>query len=277
MPEGDTIVRAARTLHKALAGQIVTRFDSVYPALTRIDHDTPLAGRIVEAVSARGKHLLMAFSGGLTLHTHMRMHGSWHIYRPGERWQRPHRDMRLLVETAPFVAVGFNVPVAELLTAEQLARHAPLQSLGPDLANPAFDQHEVLRRLRVHNQDTLEQLLLNQRIAAGVGNVLKSEALFLAGLDPFLRGVDISDDQLLHLVQIASRLIVANVLTREATLSPATGRRTTSSLNPDEKLWVYGRGGRPCRRCGTPVRSRAAGLDARLTYWCPVCQGAPSA
>src|SRR5262245_12739796 len=123
MPEGDTIFRAARTLHRALAGKVVTRFESVYPALTRVADDHPVVGRQIESVAARGKHLLMAFSGDLTLHTHMRMNGSWHIYRVGERWQRPARDMRVVVGTTEFVAVGFNVPVAELLTARQLARH----------------------------------------------------------------------------------------------------------------------------------------------------------
>ncbi|MEO8137103.1 MAG: DNA-formamidopyrimidine glycosylase family protein, partial [Betaproteobacteria bacterium] len=113
MPEGDSIFRTAQTLHRALAGQLITRFESAYPALTRGDYDRPLKGRVVEAVVSRGKHVLMTFSGDLVLHTHMRMHGSWHIYRPGERWRRPRRDMRVLVETERYVAVGFNVPVAE--------------------------------------------------------------------------------------------------------------------------------------------------------------------
>src|SRR6478736_2152729 len=133
MPEGDTIFRAARTLHRALAGQEVVRFESVLPALTRVHDDSPVTGRVVESVTAAGKHLLMRFSGGLLLRTHMRMNGSWHIYRPGERWQRPARDMRVLVATGDFVAVGFNVPVAEFLTARNLLRHKELQALGPDL------------------------------------------------------------------------------------------------------------------------------------------------
>src|SRR6185295_9025186 len=128
MPEGDSIFRAARTLHRALAGSRVTRFESALPALNRIDDDRPLAGRTIESVSARGKHLLMTFSGDLVLRTHMRMNGSWHIYRPGERWRRPARDMRVLVETARFVVVGFNVPVAELLTGRELSRHRELEA-----------------------------------------------------------------------------------------------------------------------------------------------------
>lgn len=276
MPEGDTILRAARTLNRALAGQVVTRFESVYPALTRIDHDRPLAGRRVEAVTSHGKHLLMALSGDLVLHTHMRMHGSWHIYRPGERWQRPARDMRLLLATVPFIAVGFGIPVAELLTSRELAVHPTLQALGPDLADPSFDAGEVLRRMRAHAHDTLEETLLNQRVAAGVGNVLKSEALFLAGLHPFIHAADVDDDRLLGLMQTAARLIVSSLATRDTTLSPARGRRTTNGLNPGEKLWVYRRRGKACRRCGTPIRAKAAGRDARLTYWCPACQPAPA-
>ena len=136
MPEGDTIFRAARTLHRALAGSPVTRFESAFPALNRIDDDRPLAGRTIESVAARGKHLLMTFSGDLVLRTHMRMHGSWHIYRSGERWQRPARDMRIVVETARFVAVGFNVPVAEFLSGRELSRHPQLGALGPDLLAP---------------------------------------------------------------------------------------------------------------------------------------------
>ena len=151
MPEGDTIFRAARTLHRALAGSAVTRFESVFPALNRIDQDRPLAGRTIESVSARGKHLLMTFSGDLVLRTHMRMNGSWHIYRPGERWQRPARDMRIVVETARFVAVGFNVPVAEFLTGRELSRHQaargararPAGARGTsDAAGRSFDDAE---------------------------------------------------------------------------------------------------------------------------------------
>src|SRR5687767_4853636 len=128
MPEGDTIFRAARAMHRALAGGVVTRFESVFPKLTRVDVDRPLAGRTIASVTARGKHLLIAFSGDLTLRTHMRMHGSWHLYRPGERWRRPHRDMRVVIETAAAVAVAFNVPIAEWLTSRDLARHEELNA-----------------------------------------------------------------------------------------------------------------------------------------------------
>ena len=282
MPEGDTIFRAARTLHRVLAGKIVTRFESVYSALTRISYDHPIVGRTIESVSARGKHLLIAFSGDLILRTHMRMNGSWHIYPTAARWQRPARDMRVLVATHDAVAVGFNVPVAELLTARQLSRHPDVQALGPDLlaaesgadaphAN-GFDKAEAIRRLRARDRDVIADVVLNQRVIAGIGNVFKSEILYLAGLDPFTTVSSLDDAELERLLEIARAQLTANVMTRSQTLSPFVGRRTTRSLDPREKLWVYGRGGKPCRRCGAAIRSKKTGVDARLTYWCPACQ-----
>src|SRR3954452_14699004 len=147
-------------MHRALAGRVVTRFESVYPAVTRIADDRAIVGRTIESVSARGKHLLIAFSGDLVLRTHMRMNGSWHLYRRGIKWQRPARDMRVLVGTAEIEAVGFNVPVAELLTARELARHAKLSALGPDLLDPAFDAVEAARRLHGRGAEAVGDALL---------------------------------------------------------------------------------------------------------------------
>lgn len=274
MPEGDTIYRAARTLHRFLAGRTITRFECVYPAVTRVADDRGVVGRTVESVSARGKHVLMAFSGGLVLRTHMRMNGSWHLYRPDDRWRRPARDMRVLVATAEAVAVGFNVPVAELLTTREVARHNQLNALGPDWLDPAFDQGEVIRRMRLHRGDDVGDVLLNQRVAAGIGNVFKSEILFLAGIHPFTPVSALVDPQLKRLVDIGREQLAANVLTQSQSLSPFTGRRTTRSLDPNRKLWVYGRGGEPCRRCGAVIQARKTGVDARITYWCPGCQPA---
>jgi endonuclease-8 len=272
MPEGDTIFRAARVLHRALGGHVVTRFESVLPSLVRVDHDRPIAGRTIDGVTSRGKHLLMAFSGDLILRTHMRMNGSWHLYRPHERWQRPTRDMRLAVTTATFVAVGFNVPVAEFLTARDLSRHKELMRLGPDLLGADFDRQEAIRRLRGRGSELIGDVLLKQSVLSGIGNVLKSEILFASGIDPFRVVDDLSDADLERIVDVARKQLGANVMSRAQTLSPITGRRTTGSLNPSAKLWVYGRGGKPCRRCSAPIQARAAGLDARLTYWCPRCQ-----
>jgi endonuclease-8 len=272
MPEGDTIFRAARTLHRALAGKTIVRFESAFPALNRIGVDRPLAGRTVESVSSRGKHLLMALSGDLVLRTHMRMNGSWHIYRPGERWRKPERDMRVLLATAEIIAVGFNIPVAEFLSRAELLRHPQLARLGPDLAADDFDREEALRRLRALAETPIGDALLDQRAVAGIGNVLKSEVLFVSKVDPFAAVGHLSDDTMARIVDEGRRLMKMSVLDRTATLSPAIGRRTTGSLDPFQKLWVYGRGGRPCRKCGTPIRSRHSGTDARLTYWCPTCQ-----
>jgi endonuclease-8 len=260
-------------MQRALAGRVVTRFESVYPALNRIADDRPIVGRTIESVSARGKHLLIAFSGDLVLRTHMRMNGSWHLYRAGIKWQRPARDMRVLVGAGDIEAVGFNVPVAELLTARDLARHAQLNALGPDLLDAAFDPAEAVRRIRARGREAIGDVLLNQRVLAGIGNVFKSEILFLAGIEPFTPVAALSDADLERLVAISREQLAANVMTRSQTLSPSIGRRTTRSLDPNKKLWVYGRGGKPCRRCGGPIRARKTGLDARLTYWCPRCQG----
>jgi endonuclease-8 len=274
MPEGDTIFRAARTMQRALAGAVVTRFESVFPALNRVDADRPLAGRTVDAVTSHGKHLLIAFSGDLILRTHMRMNGSWHLYRPGERWQRPRRDMRLLIETAAFVAVGFNVPVAELLTARELSHHRQYQALGPDLLSPDFDQAAAAGRLRAHANEAIADALLDQRIVAGIGNEFKSEILFVAGVHPDRLVGALPDETVTRLIEIARKELRANVLTRNQTLSPAMGRRTLRSLDPRKTLWVYGRAGKPCFKCGATIQGRKTGADARNTFWCPRCQEA---
>jgi endonuclease VIII len=270
MPEGDSIFRAARTLHRALAGHVVTRFDTAYAPLARVHDDTPITGRTIEAVEAHGKHTVMRFSGDLALRTHMRMHGSWHIYRPGERWQRPPREMRVLVATADFVAVGFNIVDAEFEAASAIGTRDAIAHLGPDLLAPGFDAAEALRRLRERGPVPIAEALLDQRALAGIGNVFKSEVLFEGGVHPETRVDALSDARLAELVDIARRQLAANVV--ETT--PRFGRRTTGRMAIAEGLWVYGRGGRPCRRCGTPITFARLGLGARPTYWCPRCQTA---
>jgi endonuclease-8 len=260
-------------MQRALAGAVVTRFDSVFPALNRIDVDRPLAGRTIDAVTSHGKHLMITFSGDLILRTHMRMNGSWHLYRPGERWQRPRGDMRLVIETAAFVAVGFNVPIAEFLTARELSQHRQFQALGPDLLAADFDPAAAADRLRAHARDPIAEALLNQRIVAGIGNEFKSEILFLAGVHPDRMVGTLPDETVARLLEIAQHELRANVLTRRQTLSLAMGRRTRRSLDPRQKLWVYGRAGKPCFKCGATIQGRKTGPDARNTFWCPGCQG----
>jgi len=272
MPEGDTIFRAARLLDRALAGRVVTRFESTFPAVTRVDHDHPVAGTTIDAVRSRGKHLLMMFSGDLVLHTHMRMNGSWHIYGSGERWRRPAADMRVLVATRDRVAVGFNVPIVELLTRRQLDRHPDMRRLGPDPLDPSFDSDEVRRRIRSHDAGPIGDVLLNQRVISGIGNVLKAEILFVGRINPFALVAALDDADLNRLISVARHLMTVNVQDRSSTSGMPMGRRTTGSLDPNAKLWVYGRGGQRCRKCGTAIEARKTGLDARLTYWCPRCQ-----
>ncbi len=276
MPEGDTIHRAARNLHRALAGETVVRFETVLPRLARVDEDHPIAGRTIEAVSAQGKHLLLRFSGDLVLRSHLRMNGSWHLYRPGERWRRPRDAMRVVVETRPWLAVGFDLPVAELLDGRGLARQRDLARLGPDLLAPDFDAAEAERRLRARAAREVGEALLDQGALAGVGNELKSEILFIAGVDPYRRVASLSDAELSALVAAARRVLLAAVAPFGAGVTTwLGGRRTTGRSNPDERIFVYGRAGEPCRRCGTPIRLGRQGPGARVTYHCPRCQPGP--
>jgi endonuclease-8 len=278
VPEGDTIHRAALTLHRALGGQRVVRFESVFPALTRVHDDSPLTGQTVDAVAARGKHLLMRFSGGQTLRTHMRMNGSWHIYRPGERWQRPRRDMRIVVATNEFEAVGFNIPVAEFIESARVEQHEELRRLGPDLLGEQFDRADAIRRLTARADTAVGDVLVNQRVVAGIGNVYKSEVLFACGVNPLATVRDLSAEQVACLIDTALKFLRTNVSGRLAPMTTYGGfRRTTRRDDPSERLWVYGRARLPCRRCGTAIRVRKQGSDARLTYWCPQCQPATPA
>jgi endonuclease-8 len=276
MPEGDTIYRAAATLNRALAGRSIVRFESVFPALTRVHDDHPLTAMTIDRVESAGKHLLMHFSGGLVLRTHMRMHGSWHIYRPGERWRQKAGDMRVLVATADFEAVGFNIPVAEFIRIDAkrpLTKHAGLSKLGPDALDVHFDRDEAVRRLRTRPSSPIADALLDQRLLAGLGNVFKSEVLFSCGISPFVTVATLDDRQLEHLVDTGRKLLQANVRFPSSGLAIHTGRRrTTGRDNPSESLWVYGRARLPCRRCGAAIEVRKHGTDARLTYWCPECQ-----
>jgi len=258
MPEGDTIFRAARTLNRALAGRTVTRFDSVFSQLTRVDDTVPIRGRTIERVDARGKHLLIWFSGDLVLRTHMRMRGSWHIYRPGERWQRPRTDMRIVIGTNEYEAVAFSVPVAELTNARDLERATAVGDLGPDIVASEFDSADAVERILAQPDVEIGDVLLDQTAIAGIGNIFKSESLFAARLNPFARVGGLSRADIERVVDAARRLMRASATQRPADFS------------------VYGRAGRACRRCGTAISHRKQGEHARVTYWCARCQPAAS-
>lgn len=255
MPEGDTIFRAARTLDRALAGKVVTRFETVLPKLARVDDQTPLRGRTVERVTASGKNLVIEFSGALFLRTHLRMNGSWHLYRAGERWRKRRDDMRLVIATDDFEAVGFNIPVAEFESAAagRPERLRSLRTVGPDLLGETFDEEEALRRIHEHRAEEIGNVLLDQRVVAGIGNIYKSEVLFACGVDPFRTVADLNDERLRRIATI--------------------GRRMLQRSTRERPRWsVYERGGQPCRRCGTAIQRRVQGAGVRSTYWCPKCQ-----
>lgn len=255
MPEGDTIHRTAMRLRAALAGHALVRFEA-----RRLLGDRPVLGERIEAVEARGKHLLIHFGGGLTLRTHMKMTGSWHLYRDGERWRKGAHLARAVVGAdSGWVGVCFQAPVVE--TYHRFAGEPDaIASLGPDLAADVPDLDEAVRRAQaVEAGVTIADLLLDQRVAAGIGNVYKSDVCFLHGLHPLTPAHDVAPELLRRLFQTVHRLLVANL---------DGSRRVTY----EGGLAVYGRSGRPCRRCGTPVRSARSGPMARQTYWCPTCQ-----
>lgn len=268
MPEGDTIFRTARALSRALAGKTVTRFETGVARLAAIDADRPVAGRTVELVEAHGKWLLISFSGDLILLSHLLMNGRWHIYRVGEHWRRRRADMRILIETDDWLAVGFSVPVAEFHSPTSLRRRMATVGLGPDLLKANFRENEALSRICEHASEEIATVLLDQRVMAGMGNVFKSEICFACGISPFRHVEAIEPSQMENIVYVSRKFLRINV--DEATGSVL--RRTTGSLDREARLWVYGRRGEPCRRCGTPIESCKQGAEARVTFWCPQCQ-----
>jgi endonuclease VIII len=274
MPEGDTIFRAARSMHRVLAGHAVTRFETAYAHLDRVNVDAPIAGRTIERIHAAGKHHLIVFSGDLILRTHMRMNGSWHLYRHGEKWWRGPQSMRVRIDTADWVAVAFNVPVAEFVTAKELATTDPVARLGPDLLGREFDRAEAVRRLIASAHQPIAMSLLDQRLVAGIGNVYKSEVLFLSGVNPFTPASAVPIETLERMMDLARGLLKDNVIdgTSGQIQTFRNLRQTNRSMDPDQNLWVYGRAGKPCRKCGTPIAMKKMGIEARSTYWCSNCQ-----
>jgi endonuclease-8 len=265
MPEGDTIARTADVLRAALVGRPITSARArPQPGMRRVPDLSRLLGSTVTSVEPRGKHLLIGFDRGLTLRTHLRMTGSWHRYRHGERWHRPAAAASVVLENAAAIAVAFSTPVVELLTDADLRRSRALGSLGPDLLAADFDAEEAVGRLRGWDDEELGNVLLEQRAVAGMGNVYKSEVPFIERLDPWAPVARFTDEELNAALATARRLLQAN--------TRGGARVTTGSRVRGEALWVYGRAGRPCRRCGSLVRNGRQGALARLTYWCPRCQ-----
>jgi endonuclease-8 len=274
MPEGDTIFRSARALQQALGGETITSFETAYASLASVNDQSPVAGRTVESVESRGKWLLIHFSGDLILATHMLMSGSWHLYRVGERWQRGRRHMRVVLGTKNFLAVGFNVPVARFYTARTLERFAGVAGLGPDVLGTEFAREDVTARVMERGDEEIGNVLLNQRVMAGVGNVFKSEICFACGVHPFRKVASLRKQEVECLLDRARRYLAANVVdgAGDGIVTYTGARRTTGSSNPASRLWVYHRRGEACRRCGSTILMHKQGPGARSTFWCPDCQ-----
>ncbi|MDR3080150.1 MAG: DNA glycosylase [Streptomyces sp.] len=263
MPEGDTVYQAAKRLHGALAGKVLTRSDLRVPRYATAD----LTGRTVLDVTPRGKHLLTRIEGGLTLHSHLKMDGAWKVYAPGQRWSGgPAHQIRAVLGTADRTAVGYRLPVLELLrTADE---HRAVGHLGPDLLSPDWDPDRALENLLRDPARPLGEALLDQRNLAGIGNVYKSELCFLLGATPWLPIGSLRAEYAVRLPALAKRLLEAN---RDSPARNTTGRR-------EQRLFVYGRAPHPCLRCGTPVQvaDQGDGSRERPTYWCPACQSGPT-
>ena len=245
MPEGDTIWRTAAALRRRIAGKVV--LDARPAPLAR------LKGRRVASIDPNGKHLVIGFDGGIALHSHMRMTGSWHLYRPGERWRQPRWTATVVLNFDDVVAVCFAAPVMELVSDAR----RPVAHLGPDILAESFDLDEVVRRARLSDAPTVGELLLEQRVCAGIGNIYKCESLWQLRLDPWAASAGIDDETLRRLY------LTARDLMRGSLLTPIHRQRHA----------VHGRGRRPCPRCGSPIRIQPQGAQARLTYFCPRCQG----
>jgi endonuclease VIII len=255
MPEGDTIFRTARTLEARLGKKTVVAFSSPMPKF----RDVELAGHAIDRIEARGKNLLVFFDDARVLHTHLRMTGSWHVYLPKEKWQRPPSQARVVLEVEGCVAVCFNAPVVELLSETGLRRHDQLRALGPDILAAELDLDEALRRLRARPNVTIGEAVMHQGSIAGIGNVYKSEVLFLCRIDPFQKVGTLPDETLRHLLEETRRFMQTN-LTGHAR---RFGRRSA---------WVYARTGKACFVCQEKIAARAQGSAMRVTYYCPSCQ-----
>jgi endonuclease VIII len=263
VPEGDTVWLAARRLHDALVNRPLTQCEFRTPSLATAD----LTGRTVIDVIARGKHLLTRFDNDLTLHTHFRLQGTWRIFRPGARWSGgASHEIRAVLANRDWCVVGYRLPVVELLPTSREVE--VVGHLGPDLLGADWDEDEAVRRLTATPTREIGDALLDQRNLAGIGNLYKTETLFLSGLTPWTLVADIPDPA--RLVRRARTLMLAN--------RGHPQQSTTGSLRPGHDHWVFERTNRACRQCGARIRRSRQGEPPydRLCYWCPSCQRGPA-
>lgn len=256
MPEGDTVFRTARRLDEALAGREITRFDLRVPQVATVD----LSGLVVDAVVARGKHLLHRI-GPWVLHSHLKMEGQWHVYSRGGRWRKPGHTARAVISTAIHDTVGFDLAEIDVLPRE---RESDLVGfLGPDPLGADWDATEAARRLALDSR-AVHVAVLDQHSVAGFGNVYANEMLFVRGIHPTTPA---SDVDVVALLDTGVRMIRAN--------RDRSARTFTGDARPGRRTWVYGREGAACRRCGTTIRATSLGADPtreRNVFWCPRCQ-----
>lgn len=260
MPEGDTLALAARRVGDAVTGRVVQRVEGSARDIRR-EHRR-LRGRHVESVRAVGKHLLVAFDNGWVLRTHLGMTGSWHVYAPEDRWSITPGKARVVLRTPETVAVCFAAPTVQLAPAAHVLD--AIAHLGPDLMEDEVDVSAVVERVRDSEAATVADLLLDQRVMAGVGNVYKSEVLFLERIHPDTPVEALDDSAVARLVDTSARLLRANRST--------SNRSTTGNRGRGRQLWVYGRARRKCRRCPDSIAGTTHGALDRVTYWCPTCQ-----
>jgi endonuclease-8 len=258
MPEGDTIHNAARRIRAVLQDQVPEQILTPHPRHGADRWPQRLAGRAVRSVDAHGKHLFIRFDGELTLHSHLRMTGSWGVHREGARWKRARHRAWLVIRYGEWEVVQFDGPLLELLRESRTRFDQRLTALGQDVIGPSFDAAEFLQRLRAEDpQRTLGDAMLDQRILAGIGNVWKSESCFAAAINPWRPLARVSDGEALAVVEFA----------RERMRVSADGDGFSSRPRA-----VYNRAGMPCPRCRTPIRRHGQGDDNRMTFWCPGCQ-----
>lgn len=253
MPEGDTLFRAAETLRQWLVGRTITAVDARDVGLRHRANE--LVGRKIEAVEARAKHLLITV-GDRTIHSHMKMTGSWHVYATGERWRKPRTAMRLVIEAGDRQAVCFNAPVMQIVNTKDVDQLPGLNTLGPDVLKD-FDAVGGGKRLKnVPAGTPVGDALLDQTVVSGLGNIWRCEALWHERVHPATPVELLTEEQCRALVETGSKLMGA----------AAKGGRG--------QIQVYKRTGQRCRRCGTGIVARRMGKDNRTSYFCPNCQEA---
>jgi len=244
-------------MHRALAGKVLTKTDFRVPKLAGAD----LAGQTVKEVTPKGKHILTRTNEGMTLRTHLKMEGAWVLYKPEDRWRGPDFEVRVVLETQDWIAVGYRLAMIEIVPSAE--EHQLVGHLGPDILGPDWDMQEASARLRSKPEMSIAEALLDQRNLAGIGNLYKNETLFLKGLGPWTPVSEVAD--LEAVLSLAQKLMRLNIEHPE--------QATTGNTRHGQEWYVMERPGKPCRRCGTLIQVANQGTPARLTYWCPTCQG----